>query len=107
MICHSCKYQLDKSYQFKKKCEAANLKLQKHFKFINSFDHDESQKGNNNLKDPSRGGKSGQIRNLVTNFVSIKHDVNQDDGFSINVTEEELLGGNISGKKKYKIFVYF
>lgn len=31
-ICHPCRYQLDKSYTFRKKCENSDLKLRQHLK---------------------------------------------------------------------------
>ncbi|XP_044742299.1 zinc finger protein 184 [Chrysoperla carnea] len=34
MICHPCRYQLDKSYAFKKKCENSDIKLRRHIKSI-------------------------------------------------------------------------
>lgn len=108
MICHPCKYQLEKSYQFKKKCEAADLKLRKHIKLIHRLsgqdEADESQEGNKDSEKPSSSGKSRQIKKLLTDLVSTKGDDNQDDGDPINVTEEELVGGYILGKKKFCIF---
>lgn len=33
-ICHPCKYQLEKSYSFRKKCENSDLKLRQHLKYL-------------------------------------------------------------------------
>lgn len=33
-ICHPCKYQLEKSYSFRKKCENSDLKLRQHLKML-------------------------------------------------------------------------
>ncbi|KAI4458809.1 zinc finger protein [Holotrichia oblita] len=38
-ICHPCKYQLEKSYTFRKKCETSDLKLRQHLKVVqNNYD---------------------------------------------------------------------
>ncbi|KAK9686374.1 Zinc finger, C2H2 type [Popillia japonica] len=40
-ICHPCKYQLEKSYTFRKKCETSDLKLRQHLKVVqNSYDEE-------------------------------------------------------------------
>lgn len=38
MICHPCRYQLDKCYAFKKKCENSDVKLKRHIKYIQEKD---------------------------------------------------------------------
>lgn len=101
MICHPCKYQLEKSYQFKKKCEAADTKLRKHVKLIQqlsgpedgeiqSQDENEQQQGS---------GKSRRVKQLLADLVSTKGDVSGSplEGDPIEVTEEELVGGYILG----------
>ncbi|KRT80100.1 zinc-finger associated domain containing protein [Oryctes borbonicus] len=35
-ICHPCRYQLEKSYTFRKKCESSDLKLRQHLKLLQS-----------------------------------------------------------------------
>ncbi|CAL7935965.1 unnamed protein product [Xylocopa violacea] len=100
MICHPCKYQLEKSYQFKKKCEAADAKLRKHIKLIQQLtgqsEEGENQDSNREeLKDSSNSGKSKQVKQLLADLVSTKGDSGQTDGDPIEVTEEELVGGYI------------
>lgn len=102
MICQPCKYQLDKIYQFRKKCEASDIKLRKHVKEINrlsgqSDDNQESINEEDMEESSLRSGKSRKINQLLTDLVSPKNDDNQDDGDPINVTEEELVGGYILG----------
>ncbi|XP_053977193.1 zinc finger protein 189-like [Hylaeus anthracinus] len=102
MICHPCKYQLEKSYQFKKKCEAADAKLRKHMKLIQQLtgqDGEGENQDNNReeLKDSSNTGKSKQVKQLLADLVSIKDDSRQTDGDPIEVTEAELVGGYILG----------
>lgn len=46
-ICHPCKFQLEKSYNFRKKCEQSDMKLRMHlrdlkFKFGDQFVETES-----------------------------------------------------------------
>lgn len=102
MICHPCKYQLEKSYQFKKKCEAADAKLRKHMKLIQQLTDDEDQGGEEDgVEDGAEGsssGKSNQVKQLLADLVTPKADAAQDDGDPIEVTEEELVGGYILGK---------
>ncbi|XP_015126579.1 zinc finger protein 264 [Diachasma alloeum] len=103
MICHPCKYQLDKSYQFKKKCEAADAKLRKHMKLIHRLsgqgeEEEASQDdGNESGDEPSGSGKSRQVKQLLADLVAVKGDGSQADGDPIEVTEEELVGGYILG----------
>lgn len=102
MICHPCKYQLEKSYQFRKKCQAADTKLRKHMKLIQQLtgQDEEGENQDNNrdesLKD-SATGKSKQVKQLLADLVSTKGDSGQTDGDPIEVTEEELVGGYILG----------
>lgn len=103
MICHPCKYQLEKSYQFKKKCEAADTKLRKHMKMIQRLtgqdEEGERLEGNEDSEEPSSSsGKSRQVKQLLADLVATKGDANQEDGDPIQVTEEELVGGYILGK---------
>ncbi|XP_043276095.1 zinc finger and SCAN domain-containing protein 12-like isoform X2 [Venturia canescens] len=100
MICHPCKYQLEKSYQFKKKCEAADTKLRKHMKLIQRLtgqdEEGEQMEGNEDSEEPSSSsGKSRQVKQLLADLVATKGDANQEDGDPIQVTEEELVGGYI------------
>ncbi|KAF7994793.1 hypothetical protein HCN44_004265 [Aphidius gifuensis] len=105
MICQACKYQLEKSYQFRKKCEASDTKLRRHMKEIHRLSGqtdgtDDNQENINeeDIKESSlRSGKSRKIKQLLTDLASPKPDDNQDDGDPINVTEEELVGGYILG----------
>ncbi|XP_015588346.1 zinc finger protein 543 isoform X2 [Cephus cinctus] len=102
MICHPCKYQLEKSYQFKKKCEAADTKLRKHMKLIQQLtgheEEEEREEGaEQDSKDASGSGKSKQVKQLLADLVSSKGDSGQADGDPIQVTEEELVGGYILG----------
>ncbi|XP_043483613.1 zinc finger protein 510-like [Leptopilina heterotoma] len=101
MICHPCKYQLEKSYQFKKKCEAADVKLRKHMRLINQMtgeeDDEESQDSmGTSIDQPSSSGKSKQVKQLLADLVSSKEGVELDTE-PIEVTEEELVGGYILG----------
>jgi hypothetical protein len=105
MICHPCKYQLEKSYQFKKKCEAADTKLRKHVKLIQQLSGQEDD----DIRSPdsrseseqvqSSSGKSRRVKQLLADLVSTKRDVtiSQVEGDPIEVTEEELVGGYILG----------
>ncbi|XP_058789525.1 zinc finger protein 892-like [Phymastichus coffea] len=105
MICHPCKYQLEKSYQFKKKCETADIKLRKHVKLIHQLtgpeDNDsisqDSRSENEQLQ--SNSGKSRRVKQLLADLVSTKIDTadSQTVGDPIEVTEEELVGGYILG----------
>lgn len=102
MICHPCKYQLEKSYQFKKKCEAADAKLRKHMKLIQQLtgqsEEGENQDSNREELKDSSSGKSKQVKQLLADLVSSKGDSGQADGDPIEVTEEELVGGYILGE---------
>ncbi|XP_046417224.1 zinc finger protein 189 isoform X2 [Neodiprion pinetum] len=96
MICHPCKYQLEKSYQFKKKCEAADFKLRKHIKLIQHLtgqEENSSQEGDH--EHPSGSGKSKQVKQLLADLVSTKGNSSHAEGDPIEVTEEELVGGYI------------
>ncbi|KAH0555163.1 zinc finger and SCAN domain-containing protein 30-like [Cotesia glomerata] len=101
MICHPCKYQLEKSYQFKKKCEAADTKLRKHMKLIQKLTGSEDELEAQERVEDSVGdigsGKSRQVKQLLADLVSTKGDVTEIDGDPIEVTEEELVGGYILG----------
>ena len=101
MICRPCKYQLEKSYQFKKKCEAADTKLRKHVKQIQRLTgEDESDRLEENGEESqkaSSSGKSRQVKQLLADLVATKGDGSQGDGDPIEVTEEELVGGYILG----------
>lgn len=102
MICHPCKYQLEKSFQFRKKCQAADAKLRKHMKLIQQLtgqdEESENQDSENQeRKESSATGKSKQVKQLLADLVAIKGDNNQTDGDPIEVTEEELVGGYILG----------
>nr|XP_022905584.1 zinc finger and SCAN domain-containing protein 12-like [Onthophagus taurus]XP_022905585.1 zinc finger and SCAN domain-containing protein 12-like [Onthophagus taurus] len=41
-ICHPCRYQLEKSYTFRKKCETSDMKLRLHLKVLNNTEEDTS-----------------------------------------------------------------
>ncbi|KAK0098040.1 hypothetical protein PV326_011575 [Microctonus aethiopoides] len=103
MICHPCKYQLEKSYQFKKKCEAADTKLRKHMKLIKKLtgQHDDvtnDEEANEDSEGGTSSGKSRQVKQLLADLVSTKAgDSGDGDGDPIEVTEEELMGGYILG----------
>ncbi|KAL0100411.1 hypothetical protein PUN28_019631 [Cardiocondyla obscurior] len=100
MICHPCKYQLEKSYQFKKKCQAADSKLRKHMKLIHQLTgQDEEGESQDSGREESKEstGKSKQVKQLLADLVSTKGDNSQTDGDAIKVTEEELVGGYILG----------
>lgn len=103
MICYPCKYQLEKSYQFKKKCEAADAKLRKHMKLIQQLtgqgEEGENQDSNREELKDSSSGKSKQVKQLLADLVSTKGDSGQTDGDPIEVTEEELVGGYILGTR--------
>ena len=107
MICHPCKYQLDKAYQFKKKCEAADLKLRKHVRLIQQIAGDEEEgeesqdSANTSIEQPSSSGKSKQVKQLLADLVSSKEGIELDTE-PIEVTEEELVGGYILGKTQHK-----
>lgn len=99
MICHPCKYQLEKSYQFRKKCQVADAKLKKHIKLIEQLEQDQesdSQESRENSKD-STTGKSKQVKQLLANLVTVKGNSSQVEGESLEMTEEELVGGYILG----------
>ncbi|XP_014216317.1 zinc finger protein 543 [Copidosoma floridanum] len=103
MICHPCKYQLEKSYQFKKKCEAADAKLRKHVKMIQQLTGEEDEgKIQDSCSDGEQvqsSGKSKRVKQLLADLVSSKTEASssQADGEPIEVTEEELVGGYILG----------
>lgn len=104
MICHPCKYQLEKAYHFRTKCQAADAKLKKHMKLIQQLtgqdEEGENQNNENqdsNRKESSATGKSKQVKQLLADLVAIKGDGDQTDGDPIEVTEEELVGGYILG----------
>jgi len=101
MICHPCKYQLEKSYQFRKKCQAADAKLRKHMKLIQQLtgqdEENENQDSNRDESKESSTGKSKQVKQLLADLVSTKGESSQIDGNPIEVTEEELVGGYILG----------
>jgi len=101
MICHPCKYQLEKSYQFRKKCQAADAKLRKHMKLIQQLtgqdEESENQDSNRDESKESSTGKSKQVKQLLADLVSTKGESGQIDGNPIEVTEEELVGGYILG----------
>ncbi|OXU24517.1 hypothetical protein TSAR_008040 [Trichomalopsis sarcophagae] len=104
MICHPCKYQLEKSYQFKKKCEAADAKLRKHVKLIQQLsgqedDDTRSQDSRSESEHTQSSGKSRRVKQLLADLVSSKPDASnsQAEGDPIEVTEEELVGGYILG----------
>ncbi|KYM99966.1 PREDICTED: zinc finger protein 248-like [Cyphomyrmex costatus] len=100
MICHPCKYQLEKSYQFRKKCQAADTKLRKHMKLIQQLTgQDEEGENQDSSKDESQEstGKSKQVKQLLADLVSTEGNSGQMDGDPIEVTEEELVGGYILG----------
>lgn len=100
MICHPCKYQLEKSYQFRKKCQAADAKLRKHMKLIQQLTgQDEEGENQDSNRDDSMesAGKSKQVKQLLADLVATKGDSGEGDGDPIEVTEEELVGGYILG----------
>lgn len=100
MICHPCKYQLEKSYQFRKKCQAADSKLRKHMKLIQQLTgQDEEGESQDSSREESQEstGKSKQVKQLLADLVSTKGNSGQTDGDPIEVTEEELVGGYILG----------
>lgn len=102
MICYPCKYQLEKSYQFKKKCEAADVKLRKHMRLINQMtgeEDDEESQDSMSMDQPSSSGKSKQVKQLLADLVASKEGIELDTE-PIEVTEEELVGGYILGKLK-------
>lgn len=100
MICHPCKYQLEKSYQFKKKCEAADFKLRKHMQLIHHLtdQEDSSAQQDEDNERPSGSGKSKQVKQLLAELVSTKGNGGSAEGDPIEVTEAELDGGYILGK---------
>ncbi|KAJ8670711.1 hypothetical protein QAD02_001970 [Eretmocerus hayati] len=104
MICHPCKYQLEKSYQFKKKCEAADTKLRKHVKLIQQItgqedDDEKSQDSRSENEQTQTSGRSKRVKQLLADLVTTRPEVSdsQMEGESIEVTEEELVGGYILG----------
>jgi len=91
---------LEKSYQFRKKCQAADSKLRKHMKLIQQLTgQDEEGENQDNSRDESQEstGKSKQVKQLLADLVSTKGNSGQTDGDPIKVTEEELVGGYILG----------
>lgn len=105
MICHPCKYQLEKSYQFKKKCEVADAKLRKHMNLIHQLTGQEDTEDQSRTEDiheeseePIKG-KSNRVKQLLADLVSSKGNIvsGETDGEPIEVTEEELVGGYILG----------
>ena len=102
MICHPCKYQLEKSFQFRKKCEEADNKLRKSIKEINQ--RLEDAEGMEQDGEPSPGN-SKRVKQLLADLVATKSDLGEVDGEPIEVTEEELVGGYILGR--YFIFQQF
>lgn len=102
MICHKCRYQIQKSYQFKKKCEASDAKLKKHIKSVQQLvgeDNDEAQGSRSDNEQTKSSGKSKKVKQLLADLVSTKSDAgsSQTDGEPIEVTEQELVGGYILG----------
>ncbi|XP_048505264.1 zinc finger protein 383-like isoform X2 [Athalia rosae] len=99
MICHPCKYQLEKSYQFRKKCEAADSKLRSHMKLINHLTGEEenSQQDDEDHERPSCSGTSKQVKQLLADLASMKGSSTRTEADPIEVTEEELVGGYILG----------
>ena len=109
MICHPCKYQLEKSYQFKQKCQAADAKLRKHLRMIQQLAGDDEEEesqdsANTSMDQPSSSGKSKQVKQLLADLVSSKEAVELDTE-PIEVTEDELVGGYILGKTY--IYIYY
>lgn len=100
MICHACKYQLDKSYQFRKKCQASDSKLRKHIKQIQRLSSEYEQTDETEGDEPNEdSGNSKQVKQLLADLVSSKGaDISDADGEPIQVTEEEMVGGYILGK---------
>lgn len=104
MLCHPCKYQLEKSYQFKKKCEAADAKLRKHMKLIQQLtgqdDKSETQDTMaDDLSEAGSSGKSTQVKQLLADLVWTKSN-KEVKGDPVEVTEEELVGGYILGMER-------
>lgn len=97
MICHPCKYQLEKSYQFRKKCQAADAKLRKHMKLIQQLTGQDEEGENQDSNRDDSAGKSKQVKQLLADLVAMKGDSGEADGNPIEVTEEELVGGYILG----------
>ncbi|KAL7301490.1 hypothetical protein TKK_0005927 [Trichogramma kaykai] len=97
MICHSCKYQLEKAYQFKKKCEAADSKLRKHVKMIQQLTGEEDEVRSQDENEQSSNGKQKRVKQLLADLVSTRSENTQIESDPIEVTEEELVGGYILG----------
>lgn len=84
-ICHPCKYQLEKSYNFRKKCEQSDLKLRQHLRELNEF----SEPNDDENEDFEQEDKDEQMENEKKTSSSSADGASDAGGPS---REEDLLG---------------
>lgn len=105
MICIACKYQLEKSYVFRKKCESSDHRLRRHLKLISSSNkllEDEDEIEGQDLVqesalikqcDKTLSDKSQQVKKLLADI--LEDETNEDGNIQTleqTTTESELLG---------------
>lgn len=109
MICIACKYQLEKSYVFRKKCESSDHRLRRHLKLISSSNkllEDEDEIEGQDLVqesalikqcDKTLSDKSQQVKKLLADI--LEDETNEDGNIQTleqTTTESELLGATIT-----------
>lgn len=89
MICHSCKFQLEKSYTFKKKCESSDLKLRRHLKLI--------QEKVCHVKEGPEESQSGKAQDVTQLLADLMSDEAADgDGNEEPSTEQDIVGARVA-----------
>ncbi|XP_030759329.1 zinc finger protein 358-like [Sitophilus oryzae] len=87
-ICHPCKFQLEKSYHFRKKCEQSDMKLRSHLRDIKEKigDIDQQESSMENTSDVEMIEESTE-NTTVNNDSIIQEDTEVDPS-----TEEDIVG---------------
>ncbi|GLV42045.1 uncharacterized protein CBL_04996 [Carabus blaptoides fortunei] len=92
MICHSCKFQLEKSYTFKKKCESSDLKLRRHLKLIQEkVCH--VKEGTEETQN-AESGKAQDVTQLLADLMS--DETGEGDSNEEPSTEQDIVGARVA-----------
>lgn len=95
MICHPCRYQLEKSYAFKKKCENSDIRLRQHLKIIREkIGTDEGEPMEEDVKEQMQ--KADAVNQLLEDLMGTDDEPPKESIEEVVTTEpqteQELLG---------------
>lgn len=91
MICHSCKFQLEKSYTFKKKCENSDLKLRRHIKLI----QEKICNAADSNVDDAENVDNHEVSELLADLMSGNNTENDEEDPNAS-TEQDLVGARVA-----------